>query len=75
MEASNDFQSYLVQAGIISLSIQHAKMALFCTEYLLSAPFSLMILDDEIQRYAISGYYVLQNYAVLHWFDHLISFY
>jgi ankyrin repeat protein len=31
-----------------------------------------MILDDEIRRYAISGYYVLQNYAVLHWFDHLI---
>jgi hypothetical protein len=57
---------------MISLSIQHAKMALFCTEYLLSAPFSLMILDDEIQRYAISGYYVLQNYAVLYWFDHFI---
>jgi ankyrin repeat protein len=73
MEASNDFQSYLVQAGIINLSIQHANMALFCTEYLLSAPFRLMIPDDEIQRYAKSGYYVLQNYAVLYWFDHLMS--
>jgi ankyrin repeat protein len=31
-----------------------------------------MIRDDEIQRYAGSGYYVLQQYAVLHWFDHLI---
>ena len=48
-------------------------MALFCTEYLLSAPFRLMIPDDEIRRYAKSGYYVLQDYAILHWFDHLMS--
>jgi hypothetical protein len=73
MEISNDFQSYLVQTGIINLSIQHANMALFCIEYLLSVPFRLIIPDDEIQRYATSGYYVLQDYAVLHWFDHLFS--
>ena len=57
--------TYLVQAGIINLSIQHASMAFFCTEYLLSAPFRLMTPDDEIWQYAKSGYYVLQNCAVL----------
>ena len=73
MKASNVFQSYLVRAGIINLTIQHATMALFCTEYLLSAPFRLMTPDGEIWQYAKSGYYVLQNCAVLYWFDHLMS--
>ena len=32
-----------------------------------------LVPDDEIRRYAASGYYVLQNYAIVHWFDHLMS--
>jgi hypothetical protein len=49
---------------------QNVGLALFCSRYLLSDPFSRTIDDNKIQEYVHSGYYALQDYAVSSIFDH-----
>jgi ankyrin repeat protein len=49
---------------------QNFSLALFCSQYLLSAPFRKTIDNSKIQEYAHSGYYALQDYAVSSIFAH-----
>lgn len=44
-------------------------MALFTSRYLASTPFDLKV-SDEIQSYALSGYYNMHDYAVTSWWHH-----
>lgn len=56
---------------MLNVSLQHAKMALFCTEYLLSSPFDYATQIDELNNHVRRGYYALQDYALSHWLDHM----
>ncbi|KAJ0425196.1 hypothetical protein BJY00DRAFT_308523 [Aspergillus carlsbadensis] len=63
-------REYLINTDTIDFVAQNVSLALFCSQYLLSDPFSKTIDDSKIQEYAHSGYYALQDYAVSSIFDH-----
>ncbi|KAF5697106.1 zinc finger protein [Fusarium globosum] len=62
---------YLVQTKEIDLQIENAKMALFCTEYMISPPLASGLPKLEIQDYAFKGYYGFHDYAVAFWWKHI----
>ena len=47
------------------------KLATLCLQYLLFDCFDVSLSDDSIKDYILGGHYALQDYAVLHWVDHL----
>ncbi|KAM0218257.1 hypothetical protein ACHAPQ_003956 [Fusarium lateritium] len=63
-------KSHLIQKHIINLSLEHAKLSRFCSEYLISRPFKAGIGYEQIARYAASGYYGFLDYAVQNWYHH-----
>ncbi|KAF2684142.1 hypothetical protein K458DRAFT_279973, partial [Lentithecium fluviatile CBS 122367] len=64
---------YLIHTGRVSLFDEHAKMAIFCSQYLTSGPFKRDLRERIIQDFALSGYYGLQDYAVAFWLHHVDS--
>ncbi|KAI4866834.1 hypothetical protein F4820DRAFT_457366 [Hypoxylon rubiginosum] len=63
-------REYLIRRSWLNTCHSHARLAIFCSRYLTSNPFALVIDDKDIIAYAIKGYYALQDYAVQYWFDH-----
>ncbi|KAI0444886.1 WD40 repeat-like protein [Xylaria telfairii] len=63
-------REYLVRRKWLNPSVEHARLAIFCSRYLTSRPFTYGIDKDDIVTYAVEGYYALQDYAVQYWFDH-----
>ncbi|KIL93374.1 hypothetical protein FAVG1_03354 [Fusarium avenaceum] len=63
-------KSYIIQKNIINLSLEHAKLSRFCSEYLTSRPFKAGIGHEQIACYAASGYYGFLDYAVQNWYQH-----
>ncbi|KAI0414744.1 WD40 repeat-like protein [Xylaria grammica] len=61
---------YLIQKKWLDSSLEHAKIAIFCSKYLTSEPFKYGINEDAVTAYAGKGYYALQDYTVQYWFDH-----
>jgi ankyrin repeat protein len=59
--------------GLLNMALQHAQMALFCTEYLHSAPFHGLTQDEKFKEHTLNGYYALQDYAVPNWLSHIKS--
>ncbi|KAK2782046.1 hypothetical protein FQN53_000222 [Emmonsiellopsis sp. PD_33] len=66
-------REYLIQRGLMNLSLEHSKMAIFCTRYLLSEPFKARIGSTEIEQYFDSGYYAFLDYATQNVFGHLFA--
>ncbi|KAH0537126.1 hypothetical protein FGG08_006059 [Glutinoglossum americanum] len=62
---------YLIHSGRISLFEEHAKMAIFCSRYLTSYPFSDGLEANSIRDLALSGYYGFHDYAVVFWHYHV----
>ena len=62
--------SYLEDRGFLEPVSQHADMAIFCLEYLSSAPFDLMMSEKEVQTQFLEGYYTFANYAASLWVEH-----
>ena len=46
-------------------------MAIFCLEYLLSAPFGLKMSVKDVQDQFLKGYYAFHNYAASSWVEHI----
>ncbi|GAW21808.1 hypothetical protein ANO14919_113330 [Xylariales sp. No.14919] len=63
-------RDYLTRRNWLDSSVEHAKIAIFCSKYLTSKPFTYGINQQDITAYASKGYYALQDYAVQYWFDH-----
>lgn len=61
---------YLIETGSLCLATEHAKMALFCTQYLTSFPFCTST-ERDIQTSALSGYYGFHDYAASFWWHHV----
>ncbi|KAK2745994.1 hypothetical protein FQN55_005816 [Onygenales sp. PD_40] len=66
-------REYLTRMGLMNLSLEHSKMAIFCTRYLLSEPFKARIGSTEIEQYFDSGYYAFLDYATQNVFGHLFA--
>ncbi|KAK3995723.1 hypothetical protein QBC44DRAFT_356077 [Cladorrhinum sp. PSN332] len=64
-------RSYLVQSGRFSLAMEHAQLAIFCTQYLASTPFSTHHTAERIEGSALAGYYGLLDYAATQWKEHV----
>ncbi|KAF2997028.1 hypothetical protein E8E14_005978 [Neopestalotiopsis sp. 37M] len=60
---------FLIHTDSVCLATEHAKMALFNSQYLTSRPFEAQTVDD-IKNYALDGYYNLHDYAVTSWWYH-----
>ncbi|KAF4454890.1 zinc finger protein [Fusarium austroafricanum] len=63
-------QRYLIERHLIMTSLEHANMSLFCSQYLVSKPFSAGADRQAIMSYAKTGSYSFLDYAVQHWYDH-----
>ncbi|KAF3937488.1 hypothetical protein ABW19_dt0200044 [Dactylella cylindrospora] len=64
---------YLCKAGKIHLLEEHAKMAIFCSQYLSSNPFLDGLDPEDMRKPALDGYYALQDYACESWQHHVRS--
>lgn len=60
-----------MQTKEIDLQTENAKMALFCTEYMISRPLTPGLPKLEIQDYASKGYYGFHDYAAAFWWKHI----
>ncbi|KAG8530589.1 uncharacterized protein KY384_005092 [Bacidia gigantensis] len=65
-------RGYLVEKGLVNISLRDANIALFNLQYLMSKPFQTLKSDD-IRSNTSSGYYAMLDYATLHWDDHIRS--
>ncbi|OTA80302.1 hypothetical protein M434DRAFT_228741 [Hypoxylon sp. CO27-5] len=63
-------REYLLRKKLLSASEQEAKLAIFCSRYLTSHPFTCIVDEKDIITYTSKGYYAMQDYAVQYWFDH-----
>ncbi|KAK6526015.1 hypothetical protein TWF281_011056 [Arthrobotrys megalospora] len=61
---------YLMETGRIRVFEEHAKAAIFFSQYLTSYPFNSTVPKDEIRQFALDGYYGLQDYACAFWGHH-----
>ena len=50
-------------------------MALLCLRYLSFGCFDHDLPEDELRDFVVEGYYAFQDYATLHWLDHLENLY
>ncbi|KAH6624506.1 hypothetical protein B0J18DRAFT_456785 [Chaetomium sp. MPI-SDFR-AT-0129] len=61
---------YLIQTGSFHLADLHADMALFCAQYLSSAPFNPDMGKPAVTVYCRTGYYGFLDYAAANWWKH-----
>ncbi|KAK2814069.1 hypothetical protein FQN50_000473 [Emmonsiellopsis sp. PD_5] len=66
-------REYLTRRDLMNLSLEHSKMAIFCTRYLLSEPFKTRTDSTQIEQYFDSGYYAFLDYAAQSVFGHLFA--
>ncbi|KAH7165444.1 hypothetical protein EDB81DRAFT_253192 [Dactylonectria macrodidyma] len=55
---------YLINTGRVRLVEEHAKMAMYCSQYLTTRPFSQGLGASTIEETALTGYYGILDYAV-----------
>lgn len=65
--------SYLITTGRISPTSEALRIAEFCLEYLNFRCFDADLTDREVQELFQKAYYSFEDYAIVHWIDHLAS--
>lgn len=65
--------SYLVGKSHVRIILEERKLAVLCLRYLLFKCFEPTTPGDQIRHYIDTGYYAFQEYAIVHWVDHLES--
>jgi hypothetical protein len=63
--------SFLSRSKYIKVSEEERKLAILCFQYLLFDCFDTNLSDSEITDYLSTGHYAFQDYAIMHWVDHL----
>ncbi|KAF7874047.1 hypothetical protein EAF04_002719 [Stromatinia cepivora] len=66
-------KSYLVEKSHVRIILEETKLAIMCLRYLLFKCFNPTTPDNQIHYYIENGYYAFQEYAIVHWVDHLES--
>ena len=67
--------SYLIQERYVEVAIEDQKLALLCLSYLTFECFDHDLSESDLSDFMENGYYAFQDYAALHWPDHLESLY
>ena len=67
--------SYLIQERYVEVAVEEREMALLCLRYLTFGCFDHDLAEGELRDFVVEGYYAFQDYAALHWLDHLESLY
>ncbi|QYS97700.1 hypothetical protein H0G86_004921 [Trichoderma simmonsii] len=62
--------SYLAHTGRVRILEEHARTAIFCSQYLTSLPFTSELNTLKIQELALTGFYGFLDYAVAFWHHH-----
>jgi hypothetical protein len=62
----------LSQRREIDTKLGNAEFGILCLKHLTSKPFESFD-NDQILSYAMRGYFALQDYAVQHWYGHLLE--
>ena len=65
--------SYLTQESHVQVIEVEKEIALLCMRYLVFDFFDHDLEDDDLREYILDGSYAFQEYAALHWVDHLES--
>lgn len=65
--------SYLTQESYVLATEVEKEIALLCMRYLVFECFDHDLAFDELREYILDGSYAFQEYAALHWVDHLES--
>ena len=65
--------SYLAQESHVQVTEVEKEIALLCMRYLVFEFFDDDLEYDELREYILNGSYAFQEYAALHWVDHLES--
>ena len=66
--------SYLIQEEYIQVPEVEWNLALLCLRFLTFECFDSGLSQDDIREFIADGYYAFQDYAVLHWLDHVEFF-
>ncbi|KAJ4393682.1 hypothetical protein N0V93_002897 [Gnomoniopsis smithogilvyi] len=68
-------REFLLRRHYVNLSLEHAKAATFCLQYLTSKPFLLGTDHASVVQQARKGYFGFQDYAVQHGLKHLEKYF
>ena len=63
--------SYLIQEKYVEVAVEEQKLALLCLRYLSFSCYDYDLSERELSDFVVEGYYAFQEYAALHWIDHL----
>ena len=63
--------SYLIQNDYVKICTEEYKLTMLCLRYLNFDCFDPDLPQETLEGYLMKGYYAFQDYAVLHWVDHL----
>jgi hypothetical protein len=69
--ADHEANSYLIHNDFVKIHNEERKLAVMCLQYMLFDCFDSNLSEDEVKEYTYRGYYAFQDYAILHWVDHL----
>jgi len=69
---ANSFStSYLIQNEYVQMHIEDRRLATLCMKYLTFECFDSGLSEESMQEFAAKGIYAFQDYAIVHWIDHL----
>jgi hypothetical protein len=61
----------LIDENYVHIDIEERRLATLCLRYMTFDCFNQDISPEERKEYVSNGYYAFQDYAVVHWVDHL----
>jgi hypothetical protein len=62
---------FLIHNDNVRLYEEEHKLSLLCLQYLLFDCFDSSLSEDAIRDYVMAGHYTFQDYAIMHWVDHI----
>ncbi|KAH9212710.1 hypothetical protein DL95DRAFT_508617 [Leptodontidium sp. 2 PMI_412] len=62
---------YLIHNNFVQIHLEECKLAVLCLQYLLFDCFDINLSEEKAEAYIRQGNYAFQDYAILHWIDHM----
>lgn len=62
---------FLIHNDKVKICEEEHKLSLLCLQYLLFDCFDGNLSEDTIRDYVMTGHYAFQDYAIMHWIDHM----
>jgi hypothetical protein len=65
---------YLTKSSLFQIGMENCKLAILCLRYLTFECFDSELSELKTSEFLMGGYYAFQDYAALHWVDHLVCY-